>query len=98
MYALIEKLGIRADAMVGHSTGEHSALLASRVVEVADDEELIQHILGVYEVFDKLNSTSDIPEAVLLAVAGADHAFLERQVAIERRRSCISRSIIAFTK
>jgi acyl transferase domain-containing protein len=80
LYALIEKLGIRADAMVGHSTGEHSALLASRVVEVADDEELIRHILGVYEVFDKLNSTSDIPEAVLLAVAGADHAFLERQV------------------
>ena len=81
MYALIEKLGIRADAMVGHSTGEHSALLASHVVEVADDEELIRHILGVYEVFDKLNSTSDIPEAVLLAVAGADHGFLEEQVA-----------------
>jgi len=81
MYALIENLGIRADAMVGHSTGEHSALLASRVVEVNSDDELIQHILGVYEVFDKLNSTSDIPEAVLLAVAGADHAFLERQVA-----------------
>ncbi|HLY17737.1 MAG TPA: beta-ketoacyl synthase N-terminal-like domain-containing protein [Bryobacteraceae bacterium] len=81
LYALIEKLGIRADAMVGHSTGEHSALLASRVVEVADDDELIRHILGVYEVFDKLNSTSDIPEAVLLAVAGADHGFLEQQVA-----------------
>jgi acyl transferase domain-containing protein len=81
MYALIEKLGIRAGAMVGHSTGEHSALLASRVVEVAGDDELIRHILGVYEVFDKLNSTSDIPEAVLLAVAGADHAFLEEQVA-----------------
>ena len=81
LYALIQNLGIRADAMVGHSTGEHSALLASQVVAVADDEELIQHILGVYEVFDKLNATSDIPEAVLLAVAGADHAFLEQQVA-----------------
>jgi len=81
MYALIENLGIRADAMVGHSTGEHSALLASRVVEVNSDDELIDHILGVYEVFDKLNATSDIPEAVLLAVAGADHAFLEEQVA-----------------
>ncbi|MGA2134999.1 MAG: beta-ketoacyl synthase N-terminal-like domain-containing protein [Bryobacteraceae bacterium] len=81
MYALIENLGIRADAMVGHSTGEHSALLASRVVEVNSDDELIRHILGVYEVFDKLNATSDIPEAVLLAVAGADHKFLEEQVA-----------------
>jgi len=81
LYALIENLGIQADAMVGHSTGEHSALLASQVVRVAGDEELIQHILGVYEVFDRLNSSSDIPEAVLLAVAGADHAFLEEQVA-----------------
>lgn len=81
LYALMEQLGIRADAMVGHSTGEHSALLASRVVEINNDEELIQHILGVYEVFDKLNATSDIPEAVLLAVAGADHALLEEQVA-----------------
>jgi acyl transferase domain-containing protein len=81
LYALIEKLGIRPDAMVGHSTGEHSALLASRVVRVADDAELIGHILGVYEVFDKLNTTSNIPEAVLLAIAGADHAFLEEQVA-----------------
>ena len=52
MYALIQNLGIKPDAMVGHSTGEHSALLASHVVEVADDEELIEHILGVYEVFD----------------------------------------------
>jgi acyl transferase domain-containing protein/phosphopantetheinyl transferase len=81
LYALIERLGLRADAMVGHSTGEHSALLASRVVQVADDEELIRHILGVYEVFDRLNATSNIPEAVLLAIAGADHKFLEEQVA-----------------
>jgi acyl transferase domain-containing protein len=81
MYALIENLGIKADAMVGHSTGEHSALLASQVVRVAGDDELIQHILGVYEVFDRLNSSSNIPEAVLLAVAGADHGFLEQQVA-----------------
>ena len=81
LYALIEKLGLRADAMVGHSTGEHSALLASHVVQVAGDQELIQHILGVYEVFDRLNTTSNIPEAVLLAVAGADHKFLEEQVA-----------------
>jgi acyl transferase domain-containing protein len=81
MYALVENLGIKADAMVGHSTGEHSALLASQVVQVAGDDELIQHILGVYEVFDRLNASSDIPEAVLLAVAGADHAFLEQQVA-----------------
>ncbi len=81
LYALIRKLGVRADAMVGHSTGEHSALLAAQVVQVAGDEELIRHILGVYEVFNRLNASSGIPEAVLLAVAGADHALLEKKVA-----------------
>jgi acyl transferase domain-containing protein/phosphopantetheinyl transferase (holo-ACP synthase) len=81
MLALMQKLGIRADAMVGHSTGEHSALLASNTVQVDDDAELIDHILGVYEVFDKLNASSGIPEAVLLAIAGADHAMLEKRVA-----------------
>ena len=81
MYALMQKLGIHADAMVGHSTGEHSALLASDAVQAHTDEELIQHILGVYSVFDSLNKTAGIPEAVLLAIAGADHKLMEKKVA-----------------
>jgi acyl transferase domain-containing protein/phosphopantetheinyl transferase len=80
MYALMQKLGIQADAMVGHSTGEHSALLASDTVQAHTDEELIEHILGVYSVFDSLNKTAGIPEAVLLAIAGADHKLMEKKV------------------
>ena len=81
LYALLENLEIRPDAMVGHSTGEHSALLAAAVVQVNDDEELIRHILGVYNVFEALKNDQGIPEAVLMAVAGADHRWLETQVA-----------------
>ncbi|HUK18944.1 MAG TPA: beta-ketoacyl synthase N-terminal-like domain-containing protein [Bryobacteraceae bacterium] len=81
MYALIEKLGIPADAMVGHSTGEHSALLAAGVVRADTEEELIRHIRGVNGVFEDLKNSADIPQGILLAVAGADHALLEKLVA-----------------
>lgn len=81
MYALFQKLGLQADAMVGHSTGEHSALLASDTVQAHTDDELIEHVLGVYGVFDALNKTAGIPEAVLLAIAGADHKAMEKRVA-----------------
>ena len=78
---LVKKFQIMPDAMVGHSTGEHSALLAADVVQVRNEEELLAHIRGVYEVFERLSTTSGIPEAVLLAIAGADHKLLEDLVA-----------------
>lgn len=81
LYALIEKLGIPADAMVGHSTGEHSALLAAGAVLAHDEDELIRHIRGVNGVFEDLKLEADIPQGILLAVAGADHALLEKLVA-----------------
>ncbi len=79
--ALMRKFHLRPDAMVGHSTGEHSALLAADVVQVRNEDELLAHIRGVYEVFERLSTTSGIPEAVLLAIAGADHKLLEDLVA-----------------
>ncbi len=78
--ALMRKFHLHPDAMVGHSTGEHSALLASDVVQVRNEEELLSHIQGVYEVFERLSNSSGIPEAVLLAIAGADHKLLEELV------------------
>ena len=79
--ALMRQFDMQPDAMVGHSTGEHSALLASDVVQIRDEDELLRHIQGVYEVFERLSTTSGIPEAVLLAIAGADHKLLEELVA-----------------
>lgn len=81
LFALLEKLELRADAMVGHSTGEHSALLSARVMGAQSREELIAYVLGVNGVFEKLNAAGKIREGVLLAVAGAEHAFLAGLVA-----------------
>jgi acyl transferase domain-containing protein/phosphopantetheinyl transferase len=81
LYALLARFAIKPDAMVGHSTGEHSALLASETVQAKSEESLLAHIRGVYDVFERLSTTSGIPEAVLLAIAGADHKLLEDLVA-----------------
>jgi len=76
---LLQELAIRPDAVVGHSTGEHSALLAAGIVRPAGDEEFIEHVLGVNQVFENLKSK--IPDATLVAVAGAARTELEKFVA-----------------
>ncbi len=87
VWAVLENLGIRPDAMAGHSTGEHSALLAARVVRTATEEDLIRHILGVNRVFERWSSAGRIPNGVLMAVAGADRSLLDRL--IEQHRDSV---------
>jgi acyl transferase domain-containing protein/phosphopantetheinyl transferase len=78
--ALLAGLGVRPDAVVGHSTGEHSALLVAGAVSVRDEAELRAHVLGVNGVYEQLQSGAGIPEGMLLATAGIDFEVLERLV------------------
>ena len=79
--ALMSSLGVRADVMVGHSTGEHSALLAAGVVTAADEAELRGHVLGVNAVYERLQAGSGVPEGQLLATGGVDALVLREIVA-----------------
>ncbi len=81
LFALLEKLEVRPHAMVGHSTGEHSALLAARTIGARTRDEIIAYVLGVNGVFEKLNAAGEIRAGVLLTVAGADHDFLTGLIA-----------------
>jgi acyl transferase domain-containing protein len=78
MLALLTQLGIRPDAVVGHSTGEYSALLAAGVVEVEGEAELINHILRGNEVTECAMQGGLVPEGVLLSVGPADRAVLRQ--------------------
>ncbi len=78
--ALLESLGVRPAAVVGHSTGEHSALLAAGAVTVRDEAELRAHVLGVNAVYEQLQASSGIPEGMLLATGGVDIGVLKRLV------------------
>ncbi len=76
---LVQALGIQHDAVLGHSTGEHTALLAAGIVKPDSDEEFIEHVLGVNRAFEDLKSK--IPEGTLVAVGGAPRERLEELVA-----------------
>jgi acyl transferase domain-containing protein/phosphopantetheinyl transferase len=78
--ALLASLDIRPRAVVGHSTGEHSALLVAGVVSVRDESELRAHVLGVNAVYEQLQSSAGIPEGMLLATGGIDIGVLRQLV------------------
>ncbi len=72
LVTLLSRLEIRPDAVVGHSSGEYSALLASGALQVESGEQLIQHIRDLNGVYEEASARNEIPRAVLLAVGAAD--------------------------
>jgi acyl transferase domain-containing protein/phosphopantetheinyl transferase len=84
--ALLSALGVAPRAMVGHSTGEHSALLVSGMVRTAGDDELIGHILEVNSIFEALHGKGEIPRGMLVAVGGIDWPTLQALVAATEGR------------
>ena len=70
LFHLLGRLGVSADAMVGHSTGENSALPCSGMVQLDGDAELIDRIQVLNRVFEQLRDNNQIAECALLAVGG----------------------------
>jgi acyl transferase domain-containing protein/phosphopantetheinyl transferase len=73
LHALVRRLVRRVDAVVGHSTGEHSAAFATGVLDVNTDEALRAFSQGLYRAYADAESRHDLPRAVLLAL-GTDAA------------------------
>ncbi len=71
---LMKGLGLRPDVIVGHSTGEFSALRAAGIFD-PDKEEFSELSLKLYKNYEEA-SRAGVPRAVLLAV-GADRERVE---------------------
>ena len=69
---LMELLKIKPDAMLGHSTGEYSALLASRTIDLKGDDGFVDFVLGVNAVYEELAKAGRIKEGALLTVGAVD--------------------------
>ena len=67
MYRLLSKLGLKADAVVGHSSGELLALAAGGVLEV--DRNFEQKLGELGAIFGRLETSGDLPKARLVALA-----------------------------
>jgi acyl transferase domain-containing protein len=77
MHAILTRLGLRPQAIVGHSTGEYSALLAAGAVTVDDDDRLIAYVLDGNRATEAATRAGKVPEGILLAVGPADPKVLK---------------------
>ncbi|WP_152051466.1 type I polyketide synthase [Tautonia marina] len=67
IYQLLLRLGLRPDALCGHSSGEFPALVAAGVI--ADDDQLEGRFNDLASVFSELERSGVIPEARMIGVA-----------------------------
>ncbi len=84
LFQLLSRLGLKPEAVGGHSSGEILALAAAGAARV--DSRFEDRIGGLGSVFERLEAGGDLPSAVLLAAGGG----------VERVRSvCASAGLAA---
>lgn len=67
-FRLLTRLGIRPQALVGHSTGEYAALLAGGIIPLSEEEFVGRHVLQLNAMYREAIAAREVPRAVMLAV------------------------------
>lgn len=78
MYELLTSLAVRCDVMVGHSTGEGTALVASGIVRFKDRDELKRGYITFNRAYRDLVGSGGIPRGALLTVGAAKPDLLQQ--------------------
>jgi malonyl CoA-acyl carrier protein transacylase/predicted hotdog family 3-hydroxylacyl-ACP dehydratase len=78
---VFDRLAIRPDAVVGHSSGELLAVEQAGVVQYADDGARVEGLRNGYRLMQALARTDGIPEGILLTVGGPDRPAIEAHLA-----------------
>ncbi|MBZ8141668.1 beta-ketoacyl synthase [Rubrivivax gelatinosus] len=81
MHELLVALGVEADVMVGHSSGESAALGACGANPASTPQELAACIAQHYTVYDALVRAGQIPTGALLAVGALPPDTVDQEVA-----------------
>jgi phosphopantetheine--protein transferase-like protein len=81
IFELLTRIGVKADAMVGHSTGEGTALVASGIVRLGGREELVEGMRRFNRTYRELADSGRIPTGALLTVGAVDGALIDELVA-----------------
>lgn len=68
LYTLLEDLGFRPDAMLGHSTGENTALTASGVRRYERRDEIADTVRDLNRIYRELDREGRIVEGSLLTI------------------------------
>jgi acyl transferase domain-containing protein len=81
LHSLLSACGVRCDAMVGHSTGEGTALVASGIVRLDNREELAAGLARFNRAYRELTESGRISRGALVTVGAADPAVIAEVVA-----------------
>jgi malonyl CoA-acyl carrier protein transacylase/phosphopantetheinyl transferase len=81
MHELLTSLGVEADVMMGHSSGESAALGACGANPATSPQELASCISQHFAVYEDLLKAGKIPTGALLAVGALPPATVEEQLA-----------------
>ena len=73
LFTLLSLLDIRPDAILGHSTGEYSAMRASGVFDFSDEAAFKQFSLDLNRMYEEEAAQDGVPRATLIAL-GASQA------------------------
>jgi acyl transferase domain-containing protein len=77
MLKLMTCLELKPDIVLGHSTGEYSALLASGIINTEREDQYIDFVLGVNSVYEDLSKKSEIADGILLSVGAATGDYIK---------------------
>lgn len=83
LHAFFEDLGVQPQAMLGHSTGENTALTVSGVRPYESAEALGEAIQAVHALYRECEARGEIGRGVLLSVGALDRASREALLAEE---------------
>lgn len=83
LFDVLTGLGLKADAMLGHSTGENTALTASRVRRFDDRREIADTVRDLNRIYRELDARGEIAEGALLTLGALDAAQREALLAHE---------------
>ncbi len=68
IYALLTQLGIRPDAMLGHSSGEYSAMRATGML---DEARYAEKVVEMNDLYERAEAAGDVPNESRLIAVGA---------------------------
>ncbi|MFP5306059.1 MAG: acyltransferase domain-containing protein, partial [Gammaproteobacteria bacterium] len=82
LYEVLASLGLRPEAMLGHSTGENTALTAARVRRFESLSEIAATVRDLNRIYRELDAQGAIVEGALLTVGALKSA--QRQALLAR--------------
>lgn len=68
LFELLADFAITPDLVLGHSSGEHSAMLAAGVLDLGEREDLRAHILRLNQIYQHMDAAGDVATGALLTV------------------------------